>query len=159
MPVKKIPPDASWFSRTWTRPLIGVFTRMFSIFCSACCMASLALVRFSSLTAMVAWFDAAWDLMSCSSWASARLASSSFRRFFLASMGEQFVLLNIKLGLTYGVFCFEQRYLVLGRLDGGVRLGFDDLFLRLIELRAVLLQVVLLLGGVELDDDVVCLDG
>ena len=52
----------------------------------------------------------------------------------------------------------QHRHLVLRALHGGVRLHLDDFLLRLGELRLRLLERVLLIGRIELDDDIAGLD-
>ncbi len=141
-------------------PSIGALSSRLSITDCARCIASIALLRFSCTTASDAWFVAARDLTSSSSCASRRCASSSDRRFFCASIAPTNSLPDdVELGAADVEARGQQRHFVLRRLRRGVRLHLDDFLLRLGDLGLRLVDRELLIGRIELDDDVARLHG
>ena len=130
-----------------------------SITCWARCIASCALFRFSSETASDAWFVAARDFTSSSSCASRRRASSSDSTFFCASRrADELVGGGVELAAPDVEPRRQHRHVVLRGLHGGVGLHLHDFLLRLGQLRLRLLERVLLIGRIELDDDIAGLD-
>ena len=67
---------------------------------------------------------------------------------------HQFVLADFQLRASHRVSCLQERGLVLGRLDVGVRLGLDDFLLRLQQVAAILSQIVFLLAGIKFEHHV-----
>ena len=88
------------------------------------------------------------------------LASSSVSTFcFGLDRAHQLVALDIELGAADVVARVQQRDLVVGRLNGRLRVGLDDLLLRELQIESRLFEVELLLGGIEFEDDVAGFEG
>ena len=69
---------------------------------------------------------------------------------------HQFVLADFELRATHRISCFQERGLVLRRLDVGVRFSFDDFLLRLQQVAAILSQIVFLLAGIKFEYNIPC---
>src|SRR5437879_2457432 len=78
--------------------------------------------------------------------------------FLCIDGAHQFVLADFQLRAPNRVLCFQERGLVLRRLDVGVRLGFYDLLLRLQQVAAILSEIVFLLAGIKFEDYVAGVD-
>ena len=72
---------------------------------------------------------------------------------------HQLVALDIQLGAADVVARVQQRDLVVGGLNGRLRVGLDDLLLRKLQVESRLFEVEFLLGGVEFEDDVAGFEG
>ena len=64
---------------------------------------------------------------------------------------HKFVLADFKLRAAHRVFCLQHCGLVLCRLHGGIRLGFDDFLFGLQQVAAILSKIVFLLAGVKFE--------
>ena len=96
-----------------------------------------------------------WVLTSASSWASRCFASSSVRTFCSRlDRADQLVAQQVELGAPDVVAGVQQRDFVVGDLHGRLRVGLDDLLLGELQIEPCLLEIELLFGGVEFDDDV-----
>ena len=126
------------------------------MFCRARSAAMLAFVRFSSSTERPALFAAARAATSWIVCASARLASTRAACRILNSFAGIEILLQgrVELGASRVRLRVEQRDLVLRRCRFGVGAALDDLLLRLEHFRLRLFERVLLIGRIELEDDV-----
>ena len=73
-------------------------------------------------------------------------------------LADELIRRDVELRAPHVVPGRQQVDLILRRLHGAVRLGLDDLLLGLGEVRLRLFEHELLIGGIELDDDLVFLD-
>ena len=74
--------------------------------------------------------------------------------FLRVDRADQFILADLEFRFAHRVLCFQQCRLVFRRLHRGICLGFDDLLIGLLQVAAVLRQVVFLLAGVKLQHHV-----
>ena len=152
---RRSPPAASRFSLTATTPSNGAFTTRLSMIDCARCIASCALLRCSRTTASAASFVAERDFTSCSSCASRRALPRSVSTFFCASIAPMRSLAGaVELAAADVVARGQQRHFILRRLHGRVGLHLDDLLLGFGQIRLRLLERELLVGGIDLEDDV-----
>ncbi len=77
--------------------------------------------------------------------------------FLPVDRAQYFILANFEFRFANSVFCFQERGLVLRRLDCRIRLGFDDFLVGLFKVAAVLRQIVFLLARVKLQYNVACM--
>ena len=122
-------------------------------------IASCALLRCSSTTASAASLVAERDFTSSSS------CCEPVTRFFerqdvllRVDRADQIVGGRVELAAAHVVARGQQRHLILGGLNGAVGLHLHDLLLGLRELRLRLLERELLVGRIDLEDDVARLD-
>src|SRR6185437_465909 len=67
---------------------------------------------------------------------------------------DQLVLLHFELGLSNVETGLEESNIVLRPLHGSIGLRFQNVLLGLMQFRATLLKHIMLLGGIEFDDDI-----
>ena len=154
-----MPPNAIMFIRSVTNPSNGARICRLSMLRRATSTATCAFVRFSRRTAarcdrrLALALDVHFELR------------QALARFVEAAAGaarperaDQFVGAGVELGAPTLEPGLQQRDFVVGRLRRGFGLRLGDFLLRELQVELGLLERELLLGRIELDDDVAGLD-
>ena len=159
-PEKTTPPNAIVFIRSVTKPSNGARICRFWMLRRATSTATWAFIRCSRSTAREA-VDAVPPALHVHF--ELREAVARFLEEQLVLRGQhgadQFVGARVELGPPGLEARLQQRHLVVGGLRRGFGLGFRNLLIRELEVEGRLLERELLLGRVEVDDDVAAFHG